>query len=271
MRRVVWAAGTRKSAAPLNEALLPAVTPSNPAPRTSPTSRTHRPHPTPTPALQHEVTQVEEQAHVALVAARSYTTTWVNISIPRAATPLLPTEPGYSLPGLKNGFSADAFQKQLAADSKHLELKRRRQQRRRVLLLQEQEQLQSDEEWEGQEEGLRRGAFAEEEGEEEVDSADEAGWGQRQRRQLLQSEAAEGAVSLPHERRAMERLAYAADWLIGGWPQRGALGLWDPLLTSGKQRQVRSVGGEEKGGEGRARVCRGAEGARSAGCGCGGG
>ncbi len=41
------------------------------------------------------------------------------------------------------------------------------------------------------------------------------------------------------QRPAVERLAYAADWLIGGWSQRGAQGYWDPDLTKGKPKQVR--------------------------------
>ncbi|KAG2427030.1 hypothetical protein HYH02_014676 [Chlamydomonas schloesseri] len=200
----------------------------------------------PTDLMVHEVT-VSDQAHAALVAARTYTTTWVNISVPRAATPLLPAEPGYSLPGLKQGFSADAFQKQLAADAKHLELRRRlrrlgrrlaRRRRRGRRLLEEEEGMEHEEEEEDQEEGAGLEKTAEE-GEE----GDSGSLGQGRRLMAAdgaggEAAAAAAAAALPPERRAMERLAYAADWLIGGWPQRGALGLWDPLLTSGKQRQV---------------------------------
>ncbi|GFR40063.1 hypothetical protein Agub_g602, partial [Astrephomene gubernaculifera] len=47
-----------------------------------------------------------------------------------------------------------------------------------------------------------------------------------------------GSSSSSGEGGGVERLAYAADWLVGGWPQRGALGYWDPELTNGRAKQV---------------------------------
>ncbi|PNH05103.1 hypothetical protein TSOC_008666 [Tetrabaena socialis] len=143
----------------------------------------------PNDLMVHEETAVTGSGATTLVAAASYTHTWVNLTIPVDAPPLLPDEPGYSLPSLKRGGTAEAFQQLLAADAAHL-------------------QSQS-----------------------------------KVSRRLSNVGQAAGLSPQP----SSERLSYAADWLIGGWPQRGALGYWDPQLTRGKPKQV---GGNTRSGRG---------------------
>ncbi|KAG2500937.1 hypothetical protein HYH03_000762 [Edaphochlamys debaryana] len=139
---------------------------------------------TPTDLLMLETTEVQgDKAMEPLVGATFYETQWVNLTIAPDPPPLLPAEPGYSLPPLLPGGVAEAFKAVLAADAK----------------------------------------FAE--------AAISSGGGGAEAR-------VDGGVAPPPASRPMERLAYAADWLVGGWVYRGMQGYWDPILTNGKPKQV---------------------------------
>ncbi|KXZ43274.1 hypothetical protein GPECTOR_96g740 [Gonium pectorale] len=146
---------------------------------------------TPTDLMTREVISVEDDpALVSLVGGKTYAHFVMNFTIPHNPEPLLSGDPGYRLPPVQPGGTADGFLKVLQADASLAE--------------------------------SRSGA------------AGQAGAAGRHLQQgVAQSKAVEAAGAA-----IRERIAYAADWLIGGWPQRGALGYWDPTLTHGKPKQV---------------------------------
>jgi hypothetical protein len=159
---------------------------------------------------------------------------WVNISIPRGAQPLLPKVAGYSAELLLPGSTARAFDKALEDDHKHTELKLRRARGssslRRSMLQQRQRQLLQR--------PRRNKAPGIAQPPRHLLDLGGSGGGQRQVAGAAAAPAnggkGDGAAA-----RAMERVAYAPDWMFGSWVARGTLGLWDPTLTP----QPKQVGG----------------------------
>ncbi|EFJ49501.1 hypothetical protein VOLCADRAFT_89755 [Volvox carteri f. nagariensis] len=192
----------------------------------------------PSELLGREVTPVTDPDLLGLVGSDTFMTSWANLTRPRDPQPLLADEPSYRLPPfLPDGFAA-RFQRVLADDdnlwASRQSVLRSMNSNRRLRTAVDKSRCTEDQP------DVAQGS---------LDTAlcssssrhlagEEAAADVRRRDALGAAGSRTGDGPLPPLHREMEMLAYAADWLVGGWTQRGVLGYWDPQLTNGMPRQV---------------------------------